>query len=145
MKYLISVIIEISMNDVKKVTCAIIRKETAVLLTRRGKGESLAGYWEFPGGKIEEDETPQRCLERELMEELQINSSAGRILIKNLYTYAHGTIELIAIETKINNYEFKLSVHDAVEWVDVNKLLNYQLAPADIPIAEKIMEDVQHV
>jgi len=52
------------------VTAAIIRKGDTVLLTRRKQGQRMAGYWEFPGGKLEEGETLQACLEREILEEL---------------------------------------------------------------------------
>ena len=64
----------------KQVTAAIIIQNGNVLLTRRSPGESLPGYWEFPGGKIEDGETPQVCLERELKEELCITTKAGQII-----------------------------------------------------------------
>ena len=122
------------------VTCAIIFRNNSVLLTRRKAGEKLNGYWEFPGGKIEQDETPQFCLERELHEELDVESEAGEIIAESIYEYEHGTIKLLGIETKLKDNKLTLSVHDKVEWVLIKDLLRYKLSPADIPIAKTIME-----
>lgn len=129
----------ISYITMKQVTAAVIILNKKVLLTRRKHGEALSGYWEFPGGKIEEGETPQACLERELKEELNLNTRAGLILAKSEYHYAHGAFKILALLTEIlDNGDFTLSVHDKAEWVDLDDLLNYKLAPADIPIANKI-------
>ena len=73
----------------KQVTAAIIIRDGKVLLTRRKQGESLAGFWEFPGGKIEKGETPQECLERELKEELGLNTCAGDLLTECVYHYVY--------------------------------------------------------
>ena len=124
----------------KKVTAAIIIKRNNVLLSRRRKGQVLEGYWEFPGGKIEENETPQECLERELYEELGVRATAGKVIAESIYEYGHGIIKLLGIETKVMKENFTLSVHDKVEWVHITNLLNYKLAPADIDIAKVIME-----
>jgi 8-oxo-dGTP diphosphatase len=129
----------------KVVTAAIISKINLILLTRRKVGEKLEGYWEFPGGKIENGETPQQCFERELLEELGVNSTAGSIFAESIYHYEHGKIKLIGIKTDLIDQEFTLTVHDKAEWVLIKDLLEYQLAPADIPIAQKILEDSKHV
>jgi len=123
----------------KLVTAAIILKDDSILLTRRKAGEKLAGFWEFPGGKIEEGETPQVCLERELYEELGVRSRALEIIAESVYTYDHGVIKLIGIKTELHDDSFRLSVHDKAAWVPMQNILNYKLAPADIPIAEKIL------
>ncbi len=125
----------------KKVTAAIIFKNNYVLLTRRSTGQNLEGYWEFPGGKIENNETPQECLERELSEELGVGATAGKIIAESVYEYGHGVIKLLAIETEIESENFTLSVHDKIEWVQLDNLINYKLAPADISIAKTIIEN----
>lgn len=125
----------------KLVTAAIIIKDQHVLLAKRKIGQKLEGFWEFPGGKIELNETPQSCLERELFEELGVASRAGTIIAESIYNYDHGSIKLMGIETILQEEDFKLSVHDKVEWVAIKDLTKYQLAPADIPIAKKIIED----
>jgi 8-oxo-dGTP diphosphatase len=124
----------------KLVTAAIILKNDTVLITRRKPDEKLPGYWEFPGGKIEKDETPQQCIERELFEELGIKSKAGKIIVESEYHYKHGSFRLLAILTTIEENSFFLKVHDMAEWAPLASLLTYNLAPADIPIAKAIME-----
>lgn len=125
----------------KNVSAAIIFKENKVLLTRRAPGEKLAGYWEFPGGKQENNETIQECLVRELKEELNLNVSCSEILTESIYHYEGGSINLIAISTEIINGKISLSVHDKYQWVGINSLLSFELAPADIPIAKWIIND----
>ena len=122
------------------VAAAIIIKDQQVLITRRAKGQNLSGKWEFPGGKIEEGETAQKCIERELREELSIKSKASEIFGEFIYNYNTGGIKLIGVITELINDSFVLSVHDKIEWVDIENLLSYDLAPADIPVANKITE-----
>jgi len=76
------------------VAAAIIIRDRCVLLTRRGPDEKLAGYWEFPGGKVEDGESLDACLERELQEELGVQSCAGDVLMECKYHYEHGVISL---------------------------------------------------
>ncbi|QJI28940.1 (deoxy)nucleoside triphosphate pyrophosphohydrolase [Pseudomonas sp. ADAK18] len=123
----------------KPVAAAVVHLDGKVLITRRAPGEKLAGLWEFPGGKLEHEETPQECITRELREELGVESVAGEILTSTAYTYPGGTIELIAIMVTLQSTQFTLQVHDLFEWVRPQELLQYELAPADIPIAEEII------
>ena len=126
----------------KIVTAAIIRNDDKILIARRKKGQKLEGFWEFPGGKIEEGESPQECLQRELHEEFGIESKAGKILTESEYHYDHGSIRLLALETEILNGEIELTVHDEIVWATAEDLLDYKLAPADIPIAEEWIQNV---
>ena len=126
-------------DTLKKVSAAVVIKNQKVLLTRRSPNDNLAGYWEFPGGKVESNETPQQCLKRELEEELGINSIPGDILCESVYEYDHGEFKIIAILTDLASEDFDLKIHDKLEWVDIRELLNYELLQADIPIAEKII------
>lgn len=125
----------------KIVTAAIIRRGEGVLLTRRAPGDRHQGSWEFPGGKLESGETLQQCLERELFEELGVLSKAGSVVCSSDFTYDHGCIRLVAIETSIESDDFHLSAHDRFEWVDLKHLLNYELLPADIPVAKFLHEE----
>lgn len=125
----------------KNVSAAIIKKDNLVLITRRAPNEKLAGHWEFPGGKQERGETIQECLERELMEELNIETRCNLILTESIYEYDGGAIKLIAIKTEIISGSFELSVHDKYEWAPIKDLMKFNLAPADVPIAEWLMNE----
>ena len=129
----------------KTVTAAIIWKNNQVLLTRRAPKQKLAGFWEFPGGKVEEGESLKQCLERELAEELGVESTVGEEIVTSEYHYDHGAINLIAMNTDLLNEDLTLSVHDKAIWVSVDDLMNYQLAPADIPIATYLQEKFSDV
>ena len=124
----------------KQVAAAIIFNKGKILVTRRAPGEKLAGYWEFPGGKLEGNETPQECIVRELREELGLHAAAGGVIASSVYEYTGGAIELIAVECAVQNYEIGLTVHDAYEYVQPEALLDIRLAPADIDIAKKIVK-----
>jgi 8-oxo-dGTP diphosphatase len=124
----------------KTVTAAIIIREGKVLLARRKQGEALAGFWEFPGGKVEPGETPEECLRRELKEELGIAAAVGDMLAESEYQYAAGAVRLLAMETRIVEGELALTVHDRADWVASSDLDCYNLAPADKPIAAILKE-----
>ena len=123
----------------KQVAAAIISRNGRILVTRRAPGERLAGYWEFPGGKIEMSESPQECIVRELLEELSLNATAGEIIARSIYEYTEGAIELIAIECKVKEPQIKLTVHDAYDFLEPTNLLRIKLAPADIEIAGEVI------
>ena len=123
----------------KLVAAAIVIEHGRILLTRRGPGERLAGYWEFPGGKLESHETPQDCIIRELREELHLEALAHDVIAESIYEYPGGTIKLIGVEVSLANSDLQLSVHDAFDWVLPSDILSFQLAPADIPIAEELV------
>lgn len=124
----------------KTVTAAIIIKGDSVLIARRDPFQKLSGYWEFPGGKVENGESLVECLRRELLEELGVESELGEVLAKSEYHYEHGSFLLIGIYANLKSDELILTVHDQVKWVPIANLLQYRLAPADIPIAIKIQE-----
>ena len=124
----------------KEVSAAIVVNNETVLLARRNIDDKLAGFWEFPGGKIEANETPQQCLERELQEELGVTSTAGDVFLESVFEYDHGKFKIIAMYTDLHSKVFTLSSHDKAHWVPITELLNYMLLPADIPIAEKVIE-----
>ena len=125
----------------KEVSAAIIVEKDNVLLTRRAPNEKLAGYWEFPGGKREAGENIEECLVRELKEELDIKVEASGIFDVSEYHYDGGSILLIGVRARILNGTPALSVHDAFEWVPLTQVHQYKLAPADIPLATKLVEE----
>ncbi|MGI6686439.1 MAG: 8-oxo-dGTP diphosphatase MutT [Bacillota bacterium] len=124
-----------------KVTAGVIIDEDKVLITRRAPKENFAGGWEFPGGKIEINETPQECLVRELKEELNIIVTVDKFCTEVAYDYGNMNINLIAYYCTIVDGEIQISVHDKYKWVKINDLLKYDLLPADVPIAKKVIEE----
>ena len=125
----------------KLVTAAIIRDGENILVVRRGQGETLAGFWEFPGGKVELPETLQECLERELFEELDIATKVTNVVAVSDYKYENGAIKLVALEAEILHGDIKLSVHDKLRWLTPNEIVELKLAPADIPIAQALLDN----
>ena len=107
-----------------------------VLIARRGPAEKLAGYWEFPGGKVDGDETLAACLIREIREELGIDIVPGRHLCQSEYNYEHGSFRIVAIEAKSESDDFRLTVHDEVAWVLPEHLDEFALLPGDKPIID---------
>lgn len=122
------------------VTAAVIFDKDKVLITRRAEGQKHEGWWEFPGGKIEEGETPECCLQRELKEELGIEAHVGEMIAESTFSYATGSIRLLAYRATIVSGELCLRVHDDYRWVSAPNLMTYQLLPADMPIAQYLQQ-----
>jgi 8-oxo-dGTP diphosphatase len=122
------------------VTAACTLKDDSVLICRRAMNQKLAGFWELPGGKVEEGESYAECLARELFEELGVETVVGSVVAESTHAYDSFTIRLVLLETTIVGGEITLSVHDRYEWVPVGELLHWKLAPADIPLARRIVE-----
>lgn len=127
--------------DIIKVVCGIIFKDDKIFLCRRNTHKSLAGYWEFPGGKVEANETQEASLYRELLEELGMKVTVGNHFQSVIHAYDTFTIELIAYYCQFEEATYTLTDHDLYEWVDKDNLLDWKLAPADIPIAKALMSN----
>lgn len=121
-----------------KVVCGIIFNNEKVFICRRKLGKSNAGYWEFPGGKIEKNETNQEALSRELFEELEMEVIVEDYIGVSYYDYGSFQIELYGYQCQIIKYNGKLTDHDSFEWICSNKLIDFKLAPADIPFIKMI-------
>jgi len=122
------------------VTAAVARRDDLVLIARRSPGEKLAGLWEFPGGKLEDGETHESCLARELREEFAVEVAVEGFFMNSVYHYGHGAIDLHAYFVIWPEQPHELHVHDELRWVPVGELLDHALAPADIPIAAALVE-----
>ena len=121
-----------------EVVAAIVERDGKYLIARRAPGKHLAGYWEFPGGKIEEGEKPEDSLQREMWEEFGVHADVGDYLGDNVHDYGSKTIRLLAYEVAVSGEILQSTDHDCIEWVALEDMGNYQLAEADIPLLEQI-------
>lgn len=119
------------------VTAAVIIEDGRLFLARRPPGYNLAGLWELPGGKVEDGETPQECLVRELREELATDAKVGEVLATTEYEYAHGCFRMLALRTARLS-EFTLLAHDRFAWVGRDEIDGYDLAPADVELVRQL-------
>ncbi len=123
------------------VVAALIKKNNDVLIARRSTGdENVLGKWEFPGGKVEPNETEGHAIEREIKEEFELDIKANKYITNNVCEYPTKTVDLRLYECEYISGEFKLHDHSEYKWVNINELLNYDLAPADIPLAKYLKE-----
>ena len=123
------------------VVAALIKKDNKILIAKRATGDSnVYGKWEFPGGKVELGEPEEKAIEREIKEEFDMDIKAIKFITNNICEYPTRTIDLRLYECKYLSGEFKLNDHLDYAWININDLLNYDLALADIPLAKYIME-----
>ena len=121
------------------VVAALLKKNNEVLIARRSTGDiNVFGKWEFPGGKVEQDENEFDANEREIKEEFELDIKANKYITNNVCEYPTKTVDLRLYECEYISGEFKLHDHSEYKWVNINELLNYDLALADIPLAKYI-------
>ena len=124
-----------------KVVAALIEKEDKVLIAKRSTGDpNVLGKWEFPGGKVELNEDEIHAIEREILEEFELEIKAKKFIVNNVCEYPTKIVDLRLYSCDYVSGEFKLHDHSEIAWVDKNELLNYELAQADIPLAEYVIE-----
>ena len=131
------------MNPLKEITVvgAILIENGKILCAQRGENKSLAYLWEFPGGKIESEESPQEALIRELQEELLIEVDVQPdVFEQTSYQYDFGLVHLTTFICFLKKGTPQLTEHIAVEWLEPKELNQLEWAPADIPAVEKLME-----
>ena len=124
------------MPELIDVTAAIMVKAGEVLAARRKPGVHLAGYWEFPGGKLEDGEIPEACLARELYEEFGITTRVGAFLGESCFDYGTKIVRLLAYQVEHIAGDFELVAHDELRWLSLNELDQVEWAPADVALVE---------
>ncbi|WP_285728160.1 (deoxy)nucleoside triphosphate pyrophosphohydrolase [Psychromicrobium xiongbiense] len=112
---------------------AVILKDGKVLCAQRGHGGALGGMWEFPGGKIESDETPREALEREITEELLCQVTVGDHVTTTAHEYEFGIVNLTTFYCELVSGEPHLTEHASIIWLEPRELESLDWAPADIP------------
>lgn len=118
------------------VACALVDPDRRVLIAQRPEGKSLAGLWEFPGGKLETGETPEGALIRELREELGIETREACLAPVSFASHAYETIHLLMPLYVCRRWQGtpQAKEHSALKWVRPQALRDYPMPPADEPL-----------
>ncbi len=114
----------------------LIDRDGRILLAQRPAGKSMAGLWEFPGGKVEPGETPEAALIRELHEELGINTWSSCLAPLTFASHAYDDFHLLMPLFACRKWEGIAQGREgqSLAWVPVNKLREYPMPPADVPL-----------
>ncbi len=120
---------------------AVLVRDGRILAAQRGEGMSLAGRWEFPGGKIEPGETPQETLRREIVEELGCRIEIGELVARTEHAYDFGLVDLSTYWCRLIDGEPALTEHAALVWADAEELAALEWAPADVEAVETILAE----
>ena len=125
----------------KRVAAGIVIHQGKILIAQRKRGKTCEYLWEFPGGKLEIGETMEQCLQRELLEELNLPISVDRYFMTSTYTYDFGTIELNAYFATCDSDDLSFHPdHEQARWVSLEEIQTYDFPPADRPILSALMQ-----
>lgn len=130
-------------NESKRieVVAAIIEKDGKILICRRAENKTRALKWEFPGGKIEPGETPEQAVLRECREELDVDLCVKGEFMRVLHSYPDIEIQLTVFRTAIIGSDPRCIEHKEIRFVYPSELADFELCPADITVAEKIISE----
>lgn len=121
------------------VTAGIIWKGDKFLITQRFSDDAtIPGLWEFPGGKLEDAETLEECLNREIKEELEIEVKVVKQILVNEHEYPNKSVRLYFYDTEYISGNIKLNDHADYKWIAADEIDNYEFPPADIPVLNEI-------
>ncbi len=122
----------------------VIKNENGeILCTLRdqGKYDYVSFKWEFPGGKVEEGETKEETLTRELHEELEIDVEIENFFYQVEHDYPDFHLSMAVFECKLISKEMKMNVHKGIKWLKPEDMMTLDWAAADIPVAQKIFDN----
>jgi 8-oxo-dGTP diphosphatase len=122
-----------------RVVAAVIERDGKILACRRAPHKSLAGLWEFPGGKVEAGETDEVALAREIREELGVEITVGEFIAESVAPAGEAMIHLNAYWAQTNVVgEVSSTDHDRMEWLSPKDVSDYEWAPADVPLLSEL-------
>ena len=122
-----------------KVVAALIKRDNKYLLARRSTGDiNVLGKWEFPGGKVNPNEDEKCAIEREIKEEFELDIKATNYITNNICEYPSKIVDLRLYECEYLSGDFKLHDHFEYKFIEKDNILDYDLCPADIPLAKHI-------
>tara|TARA_B100000900_G_scaffold157360_1_gene133754 strand:+ start:64 stop:462 length:399 start_codon:yes stop_codon:yes gene_type:complete len=124
-----------------KVTGAIIQEGNKFLICRRGPSEKAAGLWEFPGGKLETNESLEDCILRELKEELDIDAELHSLYDNYSFKSKYVIYDLYFFRIKGFSGNLSKTVHDEIKWVNLKDFHNFSFLPGDAPLIKKLEKD----
>ena len=135
---------ENKLNKTLEIVAGVIFNDSEkILLAQRNNDKNMAGKWEFPGGKVEADETRQEALKRELQEELDIECKIGEYIGFSVYNYEKFSVDLHLFFADILDGEIKLIEHENIVWTEIDKIKNYDIPRANLPLIKKIKSKLQ--
>ncbi len=124
--------------------CAVVMMDIdgRILIAQRPKGKSMAGLWEFPGGKIERGETPERALIRELHEELNIDTTESCLAALTFASHSYDDFHLLMPVYVCRKWDGTLRAKEGqlLKWVTIEELKDYPMPPADLPLIAMIRD-----
>ena len=121
-----------------EVVAAVIRKDDKIFATQRGYGE-WKDWWEFPGGKMEQGETPEEALKREIREELSTDISVDEFLCTVEYDYPKFHLVMHCYMCSLLKESLHLNEHEAAKWLGREKLTSVKWLPADVEVIERLL------
>ncbi len=124
------------------VAVALVDGDGRVLLAQRPPGKALAGLWEFPGGKVHADETPEAALVRELREELGIDTAASCLAPFTFASHSYPTFHLLMPLYVCRVWEGTVTAQEGqrLAWVYPNRMADYPMPPADVPLVAMLRD-----
>lgn len=137
-RYLVSPHERIVTHPPIDVVAGVIRRDGLLLITQRMPDDTLAGYWEFPGGKVDAGEELKTALQRELREEVGLETEIGEEIHRIIHPYPDRDVRLYFFDVRILSGEpQKIEVAD-LRWVNVDQLMDFQFPEADLPLLNQL-------
>lgn len=123
------------------VSAAIIMKDNKIFVTQRGYGE-FKDWWEFPGGKIEEGETPEECLKREIKEELKADINIDKYLCTVEYDYPNFHLKMECFICSLIDSHLELVEAEDAKFITKDQLDNIDFLPADLLVVKELKKSI---